>query len=322
MAQLEAAGDVLDSESVPANLEDAFAAQLDDEDGGEPAEPDDENAAEQGEEDDQQGEEQEVKPAIPAPVSWSDADKAVFAELAPEAQEIVARRMAEMDRGFQSKTQELATVKAETERQAYEAISQVEARAAEQLEHYAALLQPRRPDPALLNVDPAAFYQMQADYEAGIAQRDQAQQQAYEARQRQAAIDAHSKAQLDAEDRALIEKEFPEYLDPSQSANLGAQLGAIGAELGYSPEMLQHARAVDILSLRKASEWKAGYDKLQTLNKEKMVNVRAARGLPPVAKPGTAAAPNAARQANFAKQREGMRAGNRDAADRAFLNFV
>ena len=38
--------------------------------------------------------------------------------------------------------------------------------------------------------------------------------------------------------------------------------------------------------MRKAAEWKAGFDQLQKLNGAKMEKVRAAKGLPKVATPG------------------------------------
>lgn len=48
-----------------------------------------------------------AKPAIDPPKSWSAKDKAAWARLAPEAQEIILRREAEVSRGFQERAEHL-----------------------------------------------------------------------------------------------------------------------------------------------------------------------------------------------------------------------
>lgn len=74
----------------------------------------------------------EAETPIAAPVSWSEEDKAIFAKQPREVQEILARRHAEMDKGFQEKLQQTAS-----ERKALEA----EAQAVKQLtQRYTAAL--------------------------------------------------------------------------------------------------------------------------------------------------------------------------------------
>lgn len=90
---------------------------------------------------------------------------------------------------------------------------------------------------------------------------------------------------MQAEHASLVEQ-IPEWADPSQRANLIAQLEPIGAELGYSPDVMAQAGATDIIALRTAFNWKADAEKYRELMKKRMEPVRAARTVPPVARTG------------------------------------
>jgi hypothetical protein len=265
-------------------------------------------------------------PAIQPPASWSKEDKAAFAAMPPEAQEIVTRRETERDRFLQSKAQEAAQTRSQVENEARAAVAQLSQQAASQLQQYAEQFVPQRPDPAMLQYDPQGFYAAQGQYEATLAQRQQAQQQA--AQYEQQAM-AHNEAIRQAEHQseiATLRDQFPEWSDPEKGPAYQQKLTSVGLELGYSAAHLNEARAIDILAMRKVSEITAERDSLKaqldTLNKAKMVNVRAAKDLPRVTKAGAPQPASVSSKAEMAELRASMQRGNRGAADRAFERFV
>lgn len=311
MAQLEeAAGE--SNEPVDAGntdpLEDFADALGLDEDGNDPEEEDeDESEGGDPEESDEQEEEPEETPAIDPPVSWKADAKELFKTLPPEAQKVIAERETERERFVQQKAQEAATTRQSVENEARQAFAQLQQQTASQLQQYAQQLTPQRPDPAMLQYDPQGFYAEQAKYESAIAQRTEAQQMAaqYEAQARQ-----HQEALTQAElqqDVQVLQASLPEWFDPSSSADLQQKLTATARELGYSPDHVQQARAVDIIAMKKVADVIAERDALKAqvdgLNKAKMANVRAAKTLPKVAKPGVARnAPDRSARADAAWQ--------------------
>jgi hypothetical protein len=267
-----------------------------------------------------EAEEDEIPP-IEAPVSWDTEAKERFAKLPREDQEYLVKREGERERFIQQKSQEAAAAKRDAEQQAVSQLAQIEQGYAEHFQQLAQQLQPERPDPRLLNVDPAAFYARQAEYEATLAQRQQLQQQA-EAFARQARDrEAEAERQLHAEQHQLLASNFPEYLDPTTGPKLQTELSAVARELGYPPELIAQARASDILAMKTAAEWRADSLKLKALNAKKMEKVRAAKTLPKVSTPGTARAPGAARQQQYASDREAMKRGDKDATTRVLDSF-
>lgn len=248
--------------------------------------PEEEGNEPEAEEDEPEDEPEE--PAIDPPNSLTAEEKEAFKNLPREAQEFTARRIGELEKGFNAKAQEAANTRQAVENEARAVIAQQSQRMAQELQQYASMVTPQRPDPAMLQYDPQGFYQAQSQYEAAIAQRTEAQQQAaiYEdqARQQAAAIEA---AEMQAE-VTVLRSQFPEWFAPETSANLQKDLTAIALELGYSETHVSQARAADILAMRKAATWKANSDKWTAANKAKMEGVRAAKTLPKVAKPGVA----------------------------------
>lgn len=260
-------------------------------------------------------------PPIEAPVSWDADAKAVFASLPREAQEIVTKREAERERFVQQKSQEAARARTEVEQVALTQLAQIETGYAQQFQQLAAQLAPQRPNPALLQHDPMAFYQQQADYEATVAQQQQLQQQAQHYAQ-QAEQREHAAAQAEAaREHQLIVETFPEYLDPTNGPKIRQELSTVARELGYPNELIEQARASDILAMKVAAQWKAKADKLDRLEAKKMEKVRAAKSLPKVATPGTKQAPGAHRQAQISADREAARRGDRDATVRVLDAF-
>lgn len=248
-----------------------------------PEEEGDEPASEEDEQEDEPAE-----PAIDPPASWKADAKELFAQLPPEMQKVVSEREAQREAFVQSKAQEAANTRQAVENEARAVIAQQSQRMAQELQQYASMVTPERPDPAMLQYDPQGFYTAQSNYEAAIAQRTEAQRQAaiYEDQARQQAT-AIEQAEMQAE-VATLRSQFPEWFAPETSANLQKDLTAIALELGYSETHVSQARAADILAMRKAATWKQGYEKWQAANKAKMEGVRAAKTLPKVAKPGVA----------------------------------
>lgn len=260
-----------------------------------PEEPADEPEGEEPEDDEQQEEPEE--PAIDPPVSWKAEDKELFKSLPPEVQKTISERETERERFVQSKSQEAANVRATVENEARAVIAQQAQQAAQQLRQYEAMFQPQEPD--------AAYAKSQFD--AAIAQRHQAQQTAaqYEAEaqaQRQHIEQAQQRAEVEA-----LRTNFPEWFDPSAGANHQQQLTAIAREMGYSDEHVTQARAVDILAMRRAADWKAKADKFDALNKSKMETVREAKKLPTVTRPGVAQQPGSGKARERAASMDRLR---------------
>lgn len=286
-----------------------------------PAEGAEESPPEEAEDDTELEAEIDELPPIEAPVSWDAEAKERFAKLPREDQEYLAKRESERERFVQQKSQEAARAKQEVERAAYEQLSQYNQSVAQQLQQLAAQIGPQRPDPAMIQYDPAAFYAQQAKYEQSIAQQHELQQRAQEyaseaQEQQRAAEQAHH-----AEQHSKIVEHFPEYLDPTTGPKLQQELSAVARDLGYPPELIAQARADDILAMKQANEWRQDSMKYRALQARKMEKVREAKKLPPVAKPGVAQAPGAQRSAQIASDRDAMKRGDRDATVRVLDAF-
>jgi hypothetical protein len=260
-------------------------------------------------------------PPIDAPVSWDAEAKERFSKLPREDQEYLAKRESERERFLQTKSQEATRARQEAEQAAIQQLAQVEAGYAQHFQSLAEQLQPQRPNPALLQHDPQAFYAMQADYEAKVAQQQQLQQQAQTYAQQAHARAMQMEQANHAEQHRAIVEHFPEYADPTTGPELQRKLTAVAKELGYPDELIGQARASDILAMRKAADWKAKAEKFDALQAKKMEKVRAAKDLPRVAKPGSAQAPGAARQNQYAQDRELLRQGDPGATQRVLDSF-
>lgn len=268
-------------------------------------------------------EEADDLPPIDPPVSWDAEAKAKFAELPRETQEYLAKREGERERFVQSKSQEAARAKQEAIQQATSELAQIEQGYAQHFQTLAEQMQPQRPNPALLQHDPAAFYAQQAAYEDGLAQQRQLQQlasqHAEQARQRQAQIE---QAEL-AEQHRIIVENFPEYADPTTGPELQRKLSAVAKRLGYPDELISQARAQDILAMRNVADAFDKADKYDALMKQKMAKVREAKGLPKVAKPGVAQGTDQlrARTAQAALE-TALSSKNRDVQGAAFFDYL
>ena len=266
-------------------------------------------------------EEADDLPPIDAPVSWDAEAKELFKGLPREAQEIVAKRESERERFVQQKSQEAVRARNDAAQEASQQLAQIDAAYAQQYQSLAEQMQPQRPNPALLQHDPMAFYAQQAAYESTVAQQQQLQQLAAQHAQ-QAQARAHQAEQANhAEQRRIIVDSFPEYADPTTGPELQRKLTAVAKELGYSDELIGQARASDILAMRTAADWKAKAEKYDALQANKMAKVRAAKGLPKVATPGVANTNSQTRNIQAAEQTL-LTSRNRDEQGAAFLRIV
>jgi hypothetical protein len=251
-----------------------------------PAEETDETPPEAAEDELEIEEEADDLPPIEAPVSWDAEAKAVFATLPRDAQEIVQKREADRERFVQQKSQEAARAKTEVEQSAYQQLAQYDRQVSEQIQQLAAQIGPQRPNPALLQHDPMAFYSQQAAYETAQAQQRELQQQADIYARQASEREALAEQAYHAEQHRLIVENLPEYTDPTTGPKLQQELSAVARELGYPPELIGQARATDIIAMKRVADLKAKADKYDALMAKKMEKVRQAKGLPKVATPG------------------------------------
>lgn len=297
-------------ETAPAPIEDAGAAQntdintsLQDEmypneartdanegddtqDGG-----DEQNTLEGAEGEDGADGDQDAK--IDPPHSWNAEDRKAWDGLTAEAKQTVIRRESERDSYVRQKAAEAQQARQTVEREAAQAVFQVQQAHIAQLDALMGPLPPR-PDPRLLQTGQedhrALFYQQEAEFRSAVDQRQMVHQQAEQARQQAAQLEQHQTlAQRQHDEAVLTEKLGPEWTDPAKRTNLLKDLEAIGGALGYSAELMAQANATDILALKAAHEKFAKADKWDALQKAKMTDVRASKGQPPkMLQPGVA----------------------------------
>ena len=243
----------------------------------------------EGEEpEDAQDDADEPVEAIDPPVSWGQDAKELFSQLPVDLQKQVADRETQRERFVQQKAAEASEAKRTASVEAMNAFAETQRQYATELEQYASLLAPQAPDPLLLQHDPVAFYQLQAQYEQAKAQHQNMAQRSVQAREEAAWREQQAEAAQLQADVAILEQAIPEWSDVSKRQELLTDVVRIGADLGYSDDVMRMASAQDIIALRKASEWKAKAAKFDALQKTKMETVRAAKSLPKVVKPGVA----------------------------------
>jgi hypothetical protein len=239
-------------------------------------------------------EDEEELPPIAAPISWDAEAKEHFASLDRATQEIIAKREGERETYLRNKSHEAATVKQQVENEAREIIAKMYDNQVAALQVYSQRFQAQEPDQRLLYTndpnDVLTYQRQEAAYRASVAQQQELQQQIAQA-QRQSSLAREQAHQADVQsDVQRLQEQLPEWFDPSAGPELKQRLSSIGTELGYSSELMSQASSTDIMALKVASEWKAKAEKydamIDKINKDKMEVVRAAKGLPKMARPG------------------------------------
>ena len=264
-------------------------------------EPEDESEGDEPEEEDEGEEDSADEPqeAIKPPVSLNKEQRAAFEQLPPELQKVWAETEAQRNEQVRQKTTEAAEATRSATQVAQAQLAAIQQQYAAELEVYAQAFQPVKPDYALLATDPAAYAQQTALYEQMSAQYEALMQQAGQARGQAQQVQQQVMQQSIEAEQALLKAEWPEILDPAKQADLWNNLVEVGADLGFNPENLSNSSASEMLALKKASEWRAKAAKWDAFQSSKMNKVRAAKNLPRVATPGTAA-PRSASKADKA----------------------
>lgn len=288
----------------------------------EPEAEGDEPEAEEIEEADLNEEDDEPEfPAIDPPNSLTAEEKEAFKSLPREAQEFTARRIGELEKGFQAKAQEAAQTKQAAQIEALKAVEQIKAQAAEQLQNYARQFEISPPSAELFRTNPEAYAQQLEAYQYYTAQREKAQRDADAARGEQAQVQAAREAHEAEVFRQRLEAELPEAFDPSTGQQLLQGLAATAELLGFDPNTISDV--TQIKALKTVADFKAKADKYDALMKRKMERVRAGKAPPPITKPGTARAPDQTRKARAdAAWQAAQSARTRNAKDEALATWM
>lgn len=267
-------------------------------------------------------------PPIDVPVSWPDEDKAAFAELPRALQERISAREGEREKFVQAKSREAAT---SAQRARDEAAQRIQDLHDGQIRQLVSLLPEIPPEPsAQLLVNDPQQYAAEMDYVKQVAAyRRELEGQIVgiaENQKQHEAQAAHDKRQADI---AMLQQELPEYFDPQNAGFSEAKLAefqqtvkSTALAAGYSEDQLAHADGADLLALHKAAGWKTKADKYDALMAKQMAKVREAKDLPRVSRPGSATTKGAVANQRYTADREAMRNGDRDAAQRVFGRFV
>ena len=247
-----------------------------------PAEPQIE--AEPAAETETQGEiEPEVEEPAPSPqLELSEADRAVFEQLPPEAKAWIEKRQRETQAAYERQTQEVTTTKRNVEA-AEQAIVQ-------RLTHYDQILSQftqrplAPPDPALRQTDPLAFDDQMANYvQQKHLQETALQEQARVRAERAEHVDRMQKDYWAAEGKRLSEL-APDLVGTAPEAvKRRAAVYEYATKSGYSGDQLKQASALDLVTLYKAQRYDAAVA-------QKAAVKPVAAAAPKVMKPGPAKA--------------------------------
>ena len=244
-------------------------------------EAEEQEGAEEGEdlelddEDEQDDEADEPETAIDAPVSLNAAEKAVFAQLPPEAQEAWAASETRRNSQVQEATTKASNAQREAEQRAAAADAEAQARFAQQLDVFAKALEPQMPDPSLAYENPGAYIAAKARYDADLAQHEAFVQQV-----RGIGAEAESKqTEAVTAERVADLMTHPKLADPAARDDYLKSSMALVADLGLDPAAFEQvASASDFRALDKIAEKFAKADKFDQAMAKQMQKVRAAKG--------------------------------------------
>lgn len=323
----------LDTEAAPASSGDAvedFADFVDtheeekEETDDLPLEGEEALEADEPESDDTQDEgDEQDDPAIDPPISWGTDAKELFGQLPADLQKQVVEREAQREKFVQQKSAEAAQARQTASAEAAAQFADQQRQYASELEQYASYFAPQAPNPAMASTDPVAFIQLNAQYQAELAQQQQLQQRSYQARQEADYRSQQAEAAQFQADIAILEQAIPEWSDVAKRTEMLTDVTRIGAELGYTNEIMAQASAADVLALRKAAEWKAKASKYDALQKTRMETVRSAKTLPKVSRPGTAPTRGEVSNARAQQSWQNVKgAKSKDAQAAAFADYL
>lgn len=216
-------------------------------------------AAEPTTETEQEGAPAEPDPADTAPAApsgMSEADRAVFDALPPDAKAWIAKREAESRADYTKKTQAVAEMRKATEA--------VQAKVIGQLQQYDQLLSQfttpvlAPPDPALRQQDPVAYEEALANYVHNKHLQEAAKVEQARVREEAQAHQAQAQHQYWSEQAAKLRELAPELAsNDSKGAQARRDVFAYAQQSGYSKEQLDGASALDMVTLWKAQRYDA-----------------------------------------------------------------
>lgn len=195
------------------------------------------------------------QPAIEPPASWNAEDKEQFQNLPREAQNIIVRREAERDTGFQQKAEELANQRKQYEEQVQQATGQRQM-LEQQVAQLVTMALPPRPDPALLQEDPVAYLEADARYKQGLEQLNTMRQQHQAQVHQQQQLARQQQQQWLQEQQTILAEKLPDYVGP-KAAEFKRDLADYARKHGYDIERLSNADALDLQILDKARRFDA-----------------------------------------------------------------
>jgi hypothetical protein len=268
--------------------------------GSEDESKDDLELADDDEEQEDEGDEP-GEPAIDAPVSLTAEEKAKFAALPKDAQQMLADVEARRATQVQTATTKAAEAQRTAEASAARADAEARAVYAQQLKALGAALAPEKPDPMLANTNPAAYIAQQAQYEALKAQHDEFVQQA-EAIGTEAQT-AMSQAEVAERDRALMA--IPEVANEATREKWFKDAFEAADILGLDRSQMDHATAAELKALNQVAAWRKDAEKYQAATARQMQRVRDGKKTK-TTKPN-AAQPSSAEGRGYRESRERLR---------------
>ena len=267
------------TDDAAAALDALFAEDEDDEEQPDPDTEADEVEDEGEELDDEQDDEPEI-PAIEPPVSLTAEEKARFAQLPTEAQQLLNEVETRRNRDVQQVTTKAAEAQRTAEAAAANAAMEAQRATAEKYHQFVSSYAPQPPDPNLAYTNPQAFIAQQAQYQQQFAQHQEIVQR-IDAMKAQA--DQHFMAQQHEWSRQQVAElmKVPEFADPAKRQTFIETLTNVGLELGFDREAMADASAAEILALKRVSEMKVKAEKYDALTSRKMQRVRDAKSTKP-----------------------------------------
>lgn len=238
---------------------------------GEPneGEPELEIEEEEGEE----GEPAE-EPAIAPPASLTAEEKARFAQLPEEAQQLLSEVETRRNAQVQTATTKASEAQRIAEASAARADAQAKAVYAQQLQVFASNLAPQKPDPELAHTDPFTFIALNAQYDAAKAQHDEFVQQVqalgHEAGEQMAQVDVAER------DRFLMS--LPEVQNEETRNGFFEKAITAAQRVGIDSAKLNEATGSEWKALREIAEAFEYADKYKAAMSKQMQRVRDARG--------------------------------------------
>ena len=248
-----------------------FIPDLEDEEDDQPQSEDDidELGDDDVEELEDNGDDEQAEPAIEPPVSLNADEKAVFAQLPPEAQQAWAASETRRNQQVQEATTRASEAQRLAEAKAAQANVQAEAVFAEQLKAVAAAFRPVEPDPSQY-ASIEQYRHAKAVFDHQLAQHMEFEQQVLTVGKETPEAKA---ARIQARDQQLLT--IPEIADPATRDAYIQGAFEIAKELGYdTADLAENMDAGDLKALAQAAKWRADSEELARIRAKSKERVR------------------------------------------------